>query len=807
MTNYANYATNYFNITESDGITDISQLYVPALRENVPWGINSTYIYKETTLASQFNSNVNKHLVIENKTLTGNIILKTQASGRTIIQDKLDVKELRFNNPLTNIATTDFSPFMYNIGSTIVINGGLTVSGGNFNLFKGVAGETSELNEPIINNSTINSGLFISGEIIGALIRNSTISGGSINGASIINNSITTNKILDSNITESKLATNSVTNFKIADQAITNSKIADGTIDNSKYGFKSITDIKIADGTISNAKYGSESITNNKIASATIRGANIALATITGENIAPASITGANIDIATITGANIAVATITGTNIANNSINSAHIIDGSILGTDICNLTITESKLASNSVSNTKILDNAITNTKIQDNAITNAKIQDNTLSGSKITDGTINNSKYGLQSITNDKIFLGTITGTSIAINSINSAHIIDGSILGTDICNLTITESKLASNSVSTVKIVDNAITNAKIQDNTLSGSKITDGTINNSKIQDNTINNSKIQDNTINNSKLLDNTINYNKILDNAIIESKILNNAVTTNKIADTNVTYAKLNSDVTSVLNAKAPIVSPTFTGNVTANNIKINGQNSLEFGADYSGKANQAGHIGYNITYNGIYGLDIHGASIYFGGKKLVKIQNHLYIDNEGGGINSVGSGMAVCSTQGSNGEYVTNMKPLGNTYIEMARYNFDFNFNILYNRGAIGFNYFNSDIRQKTNIAEPLINNACEYIKKIEFKSFNWKESFDINKSQCELGVIAQQLESVYPKFININYDEPKDETKHKSINTNVFSTFMMKGIQELILENIKLKKDIELIKQHLGL
>ena len=169
---------------------------------------------------------------------------------------------------------------------------------------------------------------------------------------------------------------------------------------------------------------------------------------------------------------------------------------------------------------------------------------------------------------------------------------------------------------------------------------------------------------------------------------------------------------------------------------------------------------------------------------------------------------------MAVCSTQGSNGEYVTNMKPLGNTYIEMARYNFDFNFNILYNRGAIGFNYFNSDIRQKTNIAEPLINNACEYIKKIEFKSFNWKENFDINKSQCELGVIAQQLETVYPKFININYDEPKDETKHKSINTNVFSTFMMKGIQELILENIQLKKDnelmkkdIEIIKQHLGL
>ena len=802
-----NYEVNYFDIRESDGTTDISQLYVPALKENVPWGIHSTYIYKETTLAPQFNSGVNKHLVIENKTLTGNIILKTHTSGRTIIQDKLDVKELRFNNVLTNIATTDFSPFMYNIGSTIYINGGLTVSGGNFNLFKGVAGETSELNEPRINNPTINYGLFISGEIIGAQIRNSTISGDSI-----INNSITTSKILDFNITESKLATNSVSTIKIADNAITNIKIANNIIGNTKYGPKSITYDKIADGTISNANYGLASITYDKIANATIRGENIALATISGENIALASITGANIDIATIS--------ITGTNIVNNSINSEHIIDGSILGTDICNLTITESKLAPNSVSSVKIVDNAITN----------AKIQDNTIFGSKITDNTINNSKIQDNTITNAKIFPATITGSSIAINSINSGHIIDGSILGTDICNLTITENKLASNSVSSVKIVDNAITNAKIVDNNISGSKIVDNTINNSKMQDNTINNSKIQDNTINNSKLQDNTINNSKIqdntinnsklLDNTITNTKIQDNTITTNKIADANVTYAKLNSNITTVIDAKAPIANPTFTGNVTANNIKINGQNnSLELGAGVGNKSNQAGHIGYGITANG--SLDIHGASIFSDGNKLVRIWNTLYIDNTNptlgwGGFNSVGSGLVVCSTQGTNGEYVTNMKPLGNTYIEMARYVFDYNTNIIYNRGAIGFNYFNSDIRQKTNIAEPLINNACEYIKKIEFKSFNWKENVDTNKTKCELGVIAQQLESVYPKFININYDEqePKDETKHKSINTNVFSTFMMKGIQELILENIELKKenelmkkDIELIKQHLGL
>ena len=71
-----------FNI----GTTDISQQYVPLVKQDVPWGINSTYIYKAPTLANQFNVN-NKHLVIENQCLSGNIVFKTKDSGRIIIND------------------------------------------------------------------------------------------------------------------------------------------------------------------------------------------------------------------------------------------------------------------------------------------------------------------------------------------------------------------------------------------------------------------------------------------------------------------------------------------------------------------------------------------------------------------------------------------------------------------------------------------------------------------------------------------------------------------------------------------------
>ena len=73
-----------FNI----GSTTISQEYVPLVKEDVPWGINSTYIYKAPTLTlrDQFNV-INEHLVIENKCSTGNIIFKTEGTGKIIITD------------------------------------------------------------------------------------------------------------------------------------------------------------------------------------------------------------------------------------------------------------------------------------------------------------------------------------------------------------------------------------------------------------------------------------------------------------------------------------------------------------------------------------------------------------------------------------------------------------------------------------------------------------------------------------------------------------------------------------------------
>lgn len=106
-----------FNI----GSTTTSQEYVPLVKEDVPWGINSTYIYKAPTLRDQFDDN-NKHLVIENRCLTGNIIFKTQGTEKIIINDLSvgTINGLPYNGSGSGVGLTADS-----VNSSHIINGSI----------------------------------------------------------------------------------------------------------------------------------------------------------------------------------------------------------------------------------------------------------------------------------------------------------------------------------------------------------------------------------------------------------------------------------------------------------------------------------------------------------------------------------------------------------------------------------------------------------------------------------------------------------------------------------------------------------
>ena len=135
-----------FNI----GSTTISQEYVPLVKEDVPWGINSTYIYKASTLRNQFKVN-NKHLVIENKCLSGNIIFKTQSTGKIIINDL----------------------------SVVTING-VPYSGSGSGSGSGVGLTANSVNSSHIQDGAITSAHIVDGTILGTDICNNTITGDNI---------------------------------------------------------------------------------------------------------------------------------------------------------------------------------------------------------------------------------------------------------------------------------------------------------------------------------------------------------------------------------------------------------------------------------------------------------------------------------------------------------------------------------------------------------------------------------------------------------------------------------------------------
>jgi len=163
------YIVNDLNF--SIGGTTVSQRYVKSFKSGIPWGINSSYIYKEDSLREQFTSTntTNQHLVIENKTVDGNIIFKTQGTGRIIIND-------------LGVDSINGVPYS-GIGS-----GGVSL--------------------------TLNS------------VNSSHIQNGSILGIDICDRTITTSKIADNTITSEQLQGNCVTETKIFDGAVTQSKLS-----------------------------------------------------------------------------------------------------------------------------------------------------------------------------------------------------------------------------------------------------------------------------------------------------------------------------------------------------------------------------------------------------------------------------------------------------------------------------------------------------------------------------------------------------------------------------------------------------
>ena len=96
------------------------------------------------------------------------------------------------------------------------------------------------------------------------------------------------------------------------------------------------------------------------------------------------------------------------------------------------------------------------------------------------------------------------------------------------------------------------------------------------------------------------------------------------------------------------------------------------------------------------------------------------------------------------------------------------------------------------SDKKLKKNIRKTK-EIALKKIDKIEFKSFDWREE---SKGHEKLGMIAQELEKIESKFVDLIIF--KDGEERYTLNTDILNIYSLKAIQELSAENKELKQRI---------
>ena len=104
------------------------------------------------------------------------------------------------------------------------------------------------------------------------------------------------------------------------------------------------------------------------------------------------------------------------------------------------------------------------------------------------------------------------------------------------------------------------------------------------------------------------------------------------------------------------------------------------------------------------------------------------------------------------------------------------------------------------SDKKLKKNIRKTK-EVALKKIDMIEFKSFDWKEE---SKGHEKLGMIAQELEKIESKFVDLITF--KDGEERYTLNTDILNIYSLKAIQELSTQNKELLNRISKLEEQIN-
>ena len=169
-----------------------------------------------------------------------------------------------------------------------------------------------------------------------------------------------------------------------------------------------------------------------------------------------------------------------------------------------------------------------------------------------------------------------GTIVVDRVQMRGFTIVAQEDGSLsISNDLGTLAITVDErgvptLAPQSIKTDAIGDKQVTKAKLADDIQL--EPPPGSVTTEKLADGSVTGAKIANNTINTLNLADGSVTNQKLANKAVTAEKIADKTITAQQLADTYATMTELNTrlqEVIELLNTKAPIANPTFTGMIT----------------------------------------------------------------------------------------------------------------------------------------------------------------------------------------------------------------------------------------------
>lgn len=169
-----------------------------------------------------------------------------------------------------------------------------------------------------------------------------------------------------------------------------------------------------------------------------------------------------------------------------------------------------------------------------------------------------------------------GTIVVDKVQMHGFSIVAKDDGTLtISNDLGSVAITVNEagvptLAPNSIVTASIGDKQVTRAKLADDIQL--EPPDESITEIKLEDGAVTNAKLAQNSVATLNLRDGSVTNPKLANKAVTADKIADKTITAAQLADTYATMTELNTrlqEVIELLNTKAPMANPTFSGTIT----------------------------------------------------------------------------------------------------------------------------------------------------------------------------------------------------------------------------------------------